>query len=61
MDTITSRDLARHAKLFELLRQQNMAKATRKNLKETRTTAVLEGQRFQEMAAQSLAEQQKSL
>lgn len=57
MSGITSRDLARHAKLFELLRQQNAARDTRKLVQAKAKPNLSDHQRFKQMAERSLSEQ----
>lgn len=55
MDTPTARDLARHAKLFELLRQQNIARATRARGTATPDLSLADRQNFKRAAEQSLS------
>ena len=56
MNTITSRDLARHAKLFELLRQQNIAREMRLRVKGKAKQTLSDRQTFKKRAEQSLSE-----
>lgn len=58
MTDITSRDLARHARLFELLRQQNIARETRKRLQSKAKPTLSDSQRFRQMAERSLSDGQ---
>src|SRR6056297_1146357 len=55
MSDITSRDLARHARLFELLRQQNAARSTIQRLRTQSKPNPSEHQRFKHMAEKSLS------
>lgn len=51
----TPPDAARHARLFELLRQENIATATRKRIKRPMPATPQEGQMFQHRAETSFA------
>ncbi|MEO1138100.1 MAG: hypothetical protein AAFW87_01475 [Pseudomonadota bacterium] len=46
-------EMARHARLFELLRQENIALATRKRIKRPMPAEPLDGQNFQHRAETS--------
>lgn len=58
MSNVTPRDLARHARLFELLRQQNIARETRKRLQAKANPTLSDSQRFKQMAERSLSDGQ---